>query len=75
MKRVTETLAGRIAILELLPFNLKESQCNKPDKLEEAIWNGGYPDPALYPAKRDLWLKGYLQTYILLYSPFFAAIF
>ncbi|MBN2373106.1 ATP-binding protein [bacterium] len=64
MKNVTETLAGRIAILELLPFSFKEAEYNYPDKLKDAIWNGGYPDPCLYPAKRDLWLNGYLQTYI-----------
>lgn len=64
MRNISETLAGRVAILELLPFSLEEAQYNHPDKLKEAIWRGGYPDPCLQPAKRDLWLNGYLQTYI-----------
>ncbi|MGA1870829.1 MAG: ATP-binding protein [bacterium] len=64
MKNISETLAGRVAILELPPFNLKEGLYNKQNNLEHAVWNGGYPDPAIYPEKRDLWLEGYLQTYI-----------
>ena len=64
MKNISETLAGRVAILELAPFNFKEVDYNSHDKLNQAIWNGGYPDPALFPEKRDLWLKSYLQTYI-----------
>lgn len=38
MKKVSETLAGRVTILELLPFCLKEAQYNHPDKLKEAVW-------------------------------------
>jgi predicted AAA+ superfamily ATPase len=34
-----------------------------PD-LPAIVWNGGYPDPALHPEKRDLWIASYIQTYI-----------
>ena len=64
MKNVSESLAGRIAILELLPFNFEESQQTLEHNLEQAIWAGGYPEPALMPEKRDVWLRSYIQTYI-----------
>lgn len=62
MKNVSESLAGRIAILELLPFSLLERK--KAARLEPTVWNGGYPDPALHPGKRELWVRSYIQTYL-----------
>ena len=64
MKNISETLAGRIAILELPPFNIAEAESNHLTHLSSVIWNGLFPEPCLYPAKRDLWIKSYLQTYL-----------
>lgn len=68
MKNVSESLAGRIAILELLPFSLAERLADvavvPDDKLSEIVWAGGYPEPSLYPEKRDLWVRSYIQTYV-----------
>lgn len=61
MRDVSESLAGRIAILELPPFSHVEFP--RPT-LEATLWNGGYPIPALHPERRDLWLRSYLSTYI-----------
>jgi predicted AAA+ superfamily ATPase len=63
MKGITETLAGRIAILELPPFNLNEIGTSKRS-LEHLLWTGFFPEPACYPEKRDLWVKSYIQTYL-----------
>lgn len=66
MARVSESLAGRIAILELLPLSLLEAPAGegtRPD-LETVVWNGAYPEPALEPVKRDLWVSSYLATYV-----------
>jgi predicted AAA+ superfamily ATPase len=63
MKGITETLAGRIAILELPPFNLNETGPSKRS-LEDLLWTGFFPEPACHPEKRDLWLKSYIQTYV-----------
>ena len=63
MKNVRETLAGRIAILELLPFSLAEIGGRRP-ALEQVLWTGLFPEPACHPQKRDLWLKSYIQTYL-----------
>ncbi len=64
MKNVSESLAGRIAILELLPFSILENSQRGLYSLETAIWNGGYPEPSLSPQIRDLWIRAYVQTYI-----------
>lgn len=64
MKNVSESLAGRVAILDQLPFSLYELQSEQEYLLEELFWNGCYPEPALAHEKRDLWLRAYLQTYI-----------
>jgi predicted AAA+ superfamily ATPase len=63
MKNVSESLAGRIALLELLPFSrLEYAPADEP--LEEQLWRSAYPEPALAPEKRDLWLRSYVQTYV-----------
>jgi hypothetical protein len=61
MRDVSESLAGRVAILELPPFSHGELP---RASLETALWNGGYPIPALHPERRDLWLRGYVATYL-----------
>lgn len=62
MKNISETLAGRIAILDLAPLALSELE--DPGELKELIWKGFYPEPYCYPEKRDVWVRSYIQTYI-----------
>ncbi|MFT4193765.1 ATP-binding protein [Ottowia sp.] len=64
MRNVGETLAGRIAILDQLPFSVAELATAAAPELEQVLWNGCYPEPALHPDKRDLWLRAYVQTYL-----------
>ena len=61
MRDVSESLAGRVAILELPPFSYAEFT---PPTLENVLWNGSYPIPSMYPDRRDLWLKSYVATYL-----------
>lgn len=61
MRDVSESLAGRIAILELPPFSHQEFA---RDSLAESLWTGSYPTPAINPDRRDLWLRSYISTYI-----------
>ena len=63
MKNVSESLAGRIAILDLYPFSLLETR-SKTYELEKIIWAGRYPEPSLNPKKRDIWIRSYIHTYI-----------
>lgn len=64
MAKITESLAGRVAILELLPLSLAELPARERLDLAREIWLGGYPDPRLHPETRDLWMSSYVQTYV-----------
>lgn len=64
MAKVTESLAGRVAILELLPLSLLEIPEDERLDLAREVWLGGYPDPRLHPDTRDLWMSAYVQTYV-----------
>ncbi len=62
MKRVSESLAGRIGLLSLLPFQYSEI----PPKLrDESIFRGGYPELVMrkYEPSYD-WFTSYLDTYL-----------
>jgi predicted AAA+ superfamily ATPase len=57
MQGITESMAGRAAILQLLPFSMAETP--RADML-----HGGFPEVVLRPRGRELWFASYLQTYI-----------
>jgi uncharacterized protein len=57
MKGVSESMAGRAAILQLLPFSLGET-----DRV--SLLHGGYPDVLARPSGRGLWFSSYIQTYL-----------
>lgn len=63
---ITQTLAGRVALLHLLPFTLKElaTDGRSPRSLDESLFTGLYPpihDRRLAPA---VWYANYVQTYV-----------
>ncbi len=57
MQRVSESMAGRAAILQLLPFSVRESS-------RVTLLRGGYPEAVARPASARLWFSSYLQTYL-----------
>lgn len=57
MQGVTESMAGRAAILHLLPLSLAET-----DRV--TLLSGGYPEALARPKARDLWFSSYIQTYL-----------
>ena len=57
MRGVSESMAGRAAILQLLPFSLAET-----DRV--SLLAGGYPVVLARPAGRGLWFASYIQTYL-----------
>ena len=63
---VNQSLAGRTAIIHLLPLSLDETVAFEfeNDDLWQVIFRGGYP--AIYERKPDpaYWLSNYLRTYI-----------
>lgn len=66
LEAITQSLAGRIALLHLLPLSLEELKRfpKSPDDLWTTLWTGGYPrihDRELEP---NQWLADYLATYV-----------
>jgi len=63
---VTQSLAGRSALLPLLPFSFAEvaHTDSAPETLEEAIFKGGYPPLFSQNIDTSVWLGNYVRTYI-----------
>ncbi len=66
MERVSQSLAGRTAILTLLPFSAGELSRNGmlPVSMEEALFRGGYPPIFDQGAAPEMWLNSYQDTYV-----------
>ncbi|HTR88686.1 MAG TPA: ATP-binding protein [Solirubrobacteraceae bacterium] len=66
LDHVSQSLAGRTALLELLPLDLGEIRrfSDAPEDLDTLLWKGGYPrihDRRLSPGE---WLADYTATYL-----------
>ena len=62
-----ETLAGRIAYLELGPLTLLETNANQAASTADTLWlRGGFPDSFTAPSDvRSLrWRQNFIQTYL-----------
>jgi predicted AAA+ superfamily ATPase len=57
MQGITESMAGRAAILQLLPFSITETP-------KVNMLHGGFPEVVVRPKSRALWFASYLQTYL-----------
>ena len=57
MQGVTESLAGRAATFQLLPFGIEESPRVSP-------LLGGFPEVVARPRSAGLWFRSYVQTYL-----------
>lgn len=57
MLGVSESMAGRVAILQLYPFSTTESA-------KVSLLRGGYPDVLARPSSAEIWFRSYLQTYL-----------
>jgi len=63
MGGITQSLAGRVGLVELLPFSIFEIK-NKLKNLEHSIYEGFYPpihDRGIPP---HIWYEDYVKTYI-----------
>lgn len=65
-QHISQTLAGRIALVTLLPLSLEELKDASllPSSIDETLFQGFYP--SLYAKKIDQreWIQSYIQTYI-----------
>lgn len=57
MRGVSESMAGRAAVLQLLPISLAESP-------KVSLLRGGFPEILARPSAARLWFASYLQTYL-----------
>ena len=65
MKGVSESLAGRAGVFELLPMSLEETARFRADKnLSQQLYNGLYPAVAAGKNTARLFYPSYVKTYI-----------
>ncbi len=57
MRGVTESMAGRAAIFQLLPFSTEEFAKVSPLR-------GGFPEALDRPSTSNIWFRSYIQTYL-----------
>jgi predicted AAA+ superfamily ATPase len=62
---ITQTLAGRVGLVHLLPFTLGEAAQGRPPKtLEDLLWRGLYPPVHDRNIPADVWYADYMVTYV-----------
>lgn len=66
MANITQSLAGRVGLLRLLPFSrLEVSSCAAPPKkLEESLLRGAYPPLFDRSIPSQVWYADYVATYV-----------
>ncbi len=57
MRGVTESLAGRAAVLQLWPISVEESA-------KVTLLRGGFPEVLARPRSARIWFSSYVQTYL-----------
>ncbi len=57
MQGITESMAGRAAVLQLRPFSARESR-------KVSLLRGGFPEAVARPDVAQLWFSSYVQTYL-----------
>jgi hypothetical protein len=57
MRNVTESMAGRAAVLQLLPMSARESA-------RVSLLRGGFPEVLARSGAASVWFSSYLQTYL-----------
>lgn len=57
MKGVTESMAGRVAVFQLLPLAVSETP-------KVSLLKGGFPEVLARPSTSQVWFRSYIQTYL-----------
>lgn len=63
-EKISQSLAGRTAILELLPCSISELPHSATKNLYELIWQGFYPGVHAQSIDPNIFYKSYLNTYV-----------
>ena len=65
MESVSQSLAGRVITLELLPLSYQEYRTHKPAvDVWTYVFHGGYPRPYQEDTDRQMWMQSYIRTYV-----------
>ncbi|MEA3348627.1 MAG: ATP-binding protein, partial [Pseudomonadota bacterium] len=66
IRQGSETLAGRIAYLELTPFRLREVHNHGETSMKNVWLKGGFPDSLLTPSDKASfrWRENFVQTFL-----------
>jgi predicted AAA+ superfamily ATPase len=66
LESVTQTLAGRVGHIELLPFSVAELLAlpNALDDINKLLWSGAYPPVQADGITPNDWFASYIRTYI-----------
>lgn len=66
LSNITQTLAGRVGLVQLLPFSLQELQEGgvSVGSLDDLLWRGLYPPIHDRPLAPPQWFANYLMTYV-----------
>ena len=64
--KISQSLAGRVGMAQLLPFTYDELYADSPGEpsLDELLWKGLYPPVHDREVDPQLWYGSYIQTYI-----------
>jgi predicted AAA+ superfamily ATPase len=63
-ENISQSLAGRVAYLYLLPFTVSELPDKDTDNLNDLIFKGSYPPVYDQHIDADKWYSNYIRTYI-----------
>ena len=66
MAGISQSLAGRVALIQLLPFSLREIERSGrvPERYEDLLVRGGYPPVHVRDVAPGVWYDSYIRTYI-----------
>lgn len=66
IQKTSESLAGRVGLIELTPFTMEEVEQNTNFELNKFWLRGGYPDSFLASSDQGsvLWRENFLRTYV-----------
>jgi predicted AAA+ superfamily ATPase len=67
LEKITQTLAGRVGYLDLLPFSLAEATpplAGPGSDLDSILWQGRYPPIVADGVDAQDWLASYIRTYV-----------
>lgn len=63
-QNITQSLAGRVGYIYLLPFSLAELGSKIPQALNEILYKGFYPPLYDQPFETAKWFSNYIRTYV-----------